>query len=337
MSGPEKAPQTPKARAAWWGSRARAALSHDERVPAVPEGFDLIPRAVLRGALRAVLAIEPGELVDQIVTSDQAPTAFLRGAWAVVHLLRSSAGQILTGETDGIADRARDVRVAVAAARAASAELDGDAPGWTRPPVSLVRGGDGAKVPTLSAGSGPLFIVLDGAGTVLAHGESWIAAHDAAHDYADRPGVDLPVTILGTASLTRWTISVDGCHRPRQAGGGPVAGYVCPHGPVPRRRPGTRARRSRTRVSGLVSVPFLAMAQREAPTDAAGMISRELHGFVATCRAALDEIENKTGDLAFLALAARNPETATLRVRVDRILTRLSHVMVDLESIAHDE
>jgi len=333
MSGPD----TPEARAAWWGRRARAALSYDERVQAVPEGFDLIPRAVLRTALRTMLAIEPGELVDQIVTSDQAPTAFIRGAWAVVHLLRSRAGQILTGETDATAERARDAGVAAAAARAASAELDGSAPGWTRPPVSLVRGGDGAKVPTLSTGSGPVFIVLDGAGTVLAHGESWSAVHDAAHDYADRPGVDLPVTILGTASLTRWTISVDGCHRPRQAGGGPISGYVCPHGPVPRRRPGTRARRPRTRVSGLVSVPFLAMAEREAPTNPAAMISRELHGFVATCRSALDEIENKTGDLAFLALAAPSTDTAMLRVRLDRIMTRLSHVMVDLESIAHDE
>jgi hypothetical protein len=90
-------------------------------------------------------------------------------------------------------------------------------------------------------------------------------------------------------------------------------------------------------VFGLVTVPFLAMAKREAPTDPAGMIRWELRGFLTTCRAALDEIENKSVDLAGFATMVRGPATAALRVRVDRIMTRLSLAMADLESIAHDE
>jgi hypothetical protein len=329
MSGPEG---TPEARAAWWGHRARAALSYDARAQADPESYDLIPHDVLREALVAVLRIEPGELVDRIVPNDQAPTAFLRGAWAVVHTLRSAAGRILTGDDDAGPDGPPPD---------GSAVVDGDGAAVRSgppygPPVSRVRGGDGAKLPTVITGSGPLFIVLDGAGTVLAHDEGWNQAHDIAHDRAERPGVDLPVTILSTASLTQWTINADGCHRPRQPGGG-LGGYVCPYGPVRPPRPGSRARRPRTRVFGFVTVPFLAIAKREAPTDPAGRIGRELRGFLATCRASLDEIENKTVDLAFLATAPRGADTAALRVRIDRIMTRLSLIVVDLESIAHDE
>jgi hypothetical protein len=191
----------------------------------------------------------------------------------------------------------------------------------------------------VSVGIGPRFLVLDGAGLMVAHTRGWLRAHHLAHEFAERTTVDLPVRIVHTASLAAWFVLPSGCYRPDLVTGARLAGYACPD-PRPPRRPGdpTPAQRYRpAAAASMRAVPFVAMAeQQDAASDARVRITDQVRGFLTACRVALDEIEAKAMDLAFLAMTVHTPETADTRMRVDRIMTRLEHAMSDLEQLAHD-
>jgi len=340
-------PDTPAARAAAWARRAREILSHDARVEADPTGVDIIPRDRLRAALLALLEVQPEDLAADVRVSDATAVAYMRGGWSAICLIRTRAGQILTeaaqppGNGPGSDADGRTPITGLQSHRRTGKVPRGHGrrPPTVGPPASRVRGGDGAAVPTLSTGVGPRFLVLDGAGMVLAHVRGWLKAHALAHEFAELTTVDLPVRVLNTGSLAVWLMAPSGCYRPDPVTGARLPGYVCPQ-PRPPRRPGdpTPAERYRpARASTFPTVPFLAVAEREAPAEARTRITDELRGFLTTCRAALEEIEVKTMDLAWLAMTVHTPETAATRTRVDRIMTRLTHVMSALEQLAHDE
>lgn len=329
MSGPT----VPGGRGEWWARRARAVLGRDAR--SQRGGVGLLARARLRAALVAVLAIEPADVLPDAGYADLTARASLDAAWSVVLEVRTRVGRILTGTVDPAvygAERDADRRTGPAGG---SSKTAGGSGGYGRfaalpgePPVSG-RPGDGARLPTVSVGTGPVYLVTDRAGTILGHSDEWSRAHDLAHLYADGSPLDLPIRVVNTATLTFWATWGEWCYRPDPATGMPTPDYTCPRPPSAVDHRPSRRFFGRT---GLLTVPFLG------GTDTDPESTRdELTAGIANCHALLAEIGQKTVHLAAASSVGGGLETALHRGYLATMADGLSRIAAELESLAHDE
>jgi len=321
----------PGGRGDWWARRARAVLAGDAR--AQTDGVGLLPRRRLRVALRAVLELEPANVLRPDVDANEpAGRVALETAGSVLGAVRTLIGQALTAAPG----------VGGAEGGVGGPERPGDGGGQDagrtgRPGgftvahgLGLAAGGDGARVPTVSIGTRAAYLLLDHAGIVLGHSTGWTRAHDLAHAYTDGPPVDLPVRVVGTATLAEWWVwGPDGCYRPDPVTGMPAADFTCPRTAVD--RPAGRPSRRFFGRAGFLTVPFLGLTGADPRT-----VGEEIATQIGDGRALLAEIERKIVLLTGAAGATDPLRIAGIRSALTAIADGLADAVTALESAARD-